>query len=85
VGLSQEQQDKAFPALLEYGQRKVTYEGKENPSHDSASYMAAEEDLARLILIALNGVLTDQQMALYQKYEEQILKVKQFQFPSEKR
>jgi hypothetical protein len=58
------------------------YERQGNASHDA--YMAAEEELTRLTLSALKGVLTDQQMAIYQKYMEQMLQAKQFQFPSEK-
>jgi len=84
VGLNQEQQDKALSALLEYGERKVMYDGSPNQSHDSSTVMAAEEDLARLTLNALKGILTDEQMSVYQNYEEQMLKVKQFRFPSEK-
>jgi hypothetical protein len=82
VGLSPDQQDKAFPALLEYGQQKAMYERQGNASHDS--YMAAEEELTRLTLSALKGILTDQQMAICQKYMEQMLQAKRFQFPSEK-
>jgi hypothetical protein len=84
VGLNQEQQDKALSALLEYGQQKEMYDGRENQSPSSSEVMNAEEDLARLTLNALKGVLTDDQMAIYQKYEEQMLNAKRFVFPSEK-
>jgi hypothetical protein len=57
---------------------------KKRPANDSHAYIAVEEDLARLTLSALKGILTDQQMAIYQQYTEQMLTTKRFQFPSEK-
>lgn len=76
VGLSREQQDKAFSALWEYGQQKLIYDESKNQSYDSW------EDLTRLKLNALKGVLTEEQMAIYQKHEEQMLELTQLRFRS---
>jgi hypothetical protein len=62
IGLDQQQQDKAFPALMEYGQQKVRYDAKRQ---DYDAYPTAEEDLTQLTLKALKGILTDEQMAIY--------------------
>lgn len=83
VGLNQEQQDNALTALLEYGQHKVMYDGSQNQSPDASAIIAAERDLTRLILNAMKGVLTSEQMAVFQKYEEEMLEVKTFVLPSE--
>lgn len=83
VGLEQKQQEAAFPALFEYGQQKALYdEGKDSGSN---SYITAQQHLAQLTLSELKGVLTDGQMAIYQKYQEQMLKAYEVRVPSETR
>jgi hypothetical protein len=81
IGLDQQQQDKAFPALMEYGQQKARYDAKRQ---DYDAYLTAEEDLTQLTLKALKGILTDEQMDIYREYEDQMLKVHQMLKPSEK-
>jgi hypothetical protein len=83
VGLDQKQQEAAFPALFEYGQQKALYDEGKDPG--SNSYFTAQQHLVQLTLDALKGVLTDSQMAIYQKYQEQMLKAYGMRLPSETR
>jgi len=83
VGLDQKQQEAAFPALFEYGQQKALYDEGKDPG--SNSYITAQQHLVQLTLDALKGVLTDSQMAIYQKYQEQMLKAYGMRLPSETR
>jgi hypothetical protein len=83
VGLDQKQQEAAFPALFEYGQQKALYDEGKDPG--SNSYITAQQHLAQLTLSELKGVLSDSQMAVYQKYQEQMLKAYEMRLPSETR
>lgn len=83
VGLDQKQQEAAFPALFEYGQQKALYDEGKDPG--SNSYITAQQNLVQLTLNALKGVLSDSQMAVYQKYQEQMLKAYEVRLPSETR
>jgi len=83
VGLDQKQQEAAFPALFEYGQQKTLYDEGKDPGANS--YIIAQQHLAQLALSELKGVLTDGQMAIYQKYQEQMLKAYEIRPPSETR
>jgi hypothetical protein len=74
VGLSPQQQDKAFPALLEYGRRKLIYDESKSQSYD------AWADLISLKLNALKDVLTAEQMQIYRNHEERILKLTKLRF-----
>jgi RNA polymerase sigma factor (sigma-70 family) len=81
LGLNQEQQDKAFSALVEFGAQRYLDDGTKNPSHDFS--LTAAEDMYRFAVNGLKGVLTDEQMAVYEEYEEQVLKVRRSQVSSD--
>ena len=81
LGLNQEQQDKAFSALVEFGARRYLDDGTKNPSHDFS--LTAAEDMYRFAVNGLKGVLTDEQMAVYKEYEEQMLKLRRSQVSSD--
>lgn len=81
LGLNQEQQDKAFSALVEFGAQRYMDDGTKNPSHDFS--LTAAEDMYRFAVNGLKGVLTDEQMAVYKEYEEQVLKLRRSQVSSD--
>jgi hypothetical protein len=81
LGLNQEQQDKAFSALVEFGAQRYMDDGTKNPVHDFS--LTATEDMYRFAVNGLKGVLTDEQMAVYKEYEEQMLKLRRSQVSSE--
>lgn len=71
VGLSREQQDRAFPALMNYAERKARDEAERDlhPGQTSSPAMTPT-DWLQLQMEALRGILTDEQLSIYQRYKE---------------
>lgn len=71
VGLSREQQDRAFPALMHYAECKARDEAERelHPGQTSSPAMTPA-DWLQLQMEALRGILTDEQLSIYQRYKE---------------